>query len=204
VNLDIASIVPSARDFLQAIATQRKRLALVPLVERADEAQTLAEAGVAAFAMSEPTDAMRAVSGAIGALPLLSLLRVATDTDALTARAAGADAVIVSAANDAASWDALAKHARSTRMAALAAVTDMASAQICAKTSAKSVYLRVDGVADVAPLLRVVGSVRVLAHLPSVDEAALRALRGVVDAVIVESDLFLSTSFASLREELDP
>jgi hypothetical protein len=44
----------------------------------------------------------------------------------------------------------------------------------------------------------------VLAKLPSVDEATLRALRGVVDAVIVESDLYLSTSFESLREELDP
>ena len=27
---------------------------------------------------------------------------------------------------------------------------------------------------------------------------------GVVDAVVVESDLYLSTSFESLREELDP
>lgn len=204
MNLDIASIVPSARDFLQAIATQRKRLALVPLVERSDEAQTLADAGVAAFAMSEPSDSMREVSGAIGAMPLLSLMRVATDVDALTARAAGADAVVISAASDAASWEALAKHARSTRMAVLAGVTDMASAQTCARTSAKAVYLRVDGVADVDPLLRALGSVRVLAHLPSVDEAALRALRGVVDAVVVESDLYLSTSFASLREELDP
>ena len=39
------------RDFLQAIGTQRKRLALVPLVERVDEARALGEAGVAAFAM---------------------------------------------------------------------------------------------------------------------------------------------------------
>jgi hypothetical protein len=45
---------------------------------------------------------------------------------------------------------------------------------------------------------------RVLAHVPSADEAALRALRGVVDAAIVESALFLSTSFDTLRDELDP
>jgi hypothetical protein len=50
----------------------------------------------------------------------------------------------------------------------------------------------------------ILGSLRVLVHLPSADEATLRALRGVVDGAIVESDLYLSTSFESLREELDP
>ena len=50
----------------------------------------------------------------------------------------------------------------------------------------------------------VLGSLRVLAQLPSVDESTLRALRGVVDAVVIESDLYLSTSFASLIEELGP
>ena len=51
---------------------------------------------------------------------------------------------------------------------------------------------------------RSLGSLRVLAQLPSVDETTLRGLRGLVDAVIVESDVYLSTSFESLREELDP
>ena len=204
MTFDVASIVPSARDFLQAIATRRKRLALVPLVENADEARALAEAGVAAFAVAAPSDSMRAVSGAIGPAPLLSLLPIAGERDALEARAAGADAIIVTTVADPATWDGLSKQARSTRMAALCGVNDAAGAEWAARTQAKGVYLRASAASEVAPLMKTLGSLRVLAHLPSVDEAMLRALRGVVDAVIVESDLYLSTSFASLREELDP
>jgi hypothetical protein len=204
VPIDLASIVPSVRDFLQAIDSRRKRLALVPLVERADEARALGEAGVSAFAMLAPSDGMRAVSAAIGSTPLISLSSIATDMDALTARASGADAVIIPSGTDAPSWDAIAKHARTTRMAVLAAATDRPSAELCAKTTAKGVYLSMSGVAEVTAAMRVLGSMRVLAKLPSVDETALRALRGVVDAVVVESDLYLSTSFETLREELDP
>jgi indole-3-glycerol phosphate synthase len=204
VTIDLASIVPSVRDFLQAIGTQRKRLALVPLVERADEARALGEAGVAAFAMFAPSDGMRAVSASAGSIPLLSLAPIASDKEALAARAAGADAVIIPTGADAQSWDSIAQHVRSTRMAALAGVNDRPSAELCTKTTAKGVYLHMTGIAEVSSVMPILRSLRVLAHLPSVDEATLRALRGVVDAVIVESDLYLSTSFESLREELDP
>ena len=204
MTIDIASIVPSVRDFLQAIGGRRKRLALVPLVERADEARALCEGGVTAFATSAPSDGMRAVSAAIGSVPLVSLATVATDKEALAARAAGADAVVIPIGSDPPSWDAIAKQARATRMTALARVADQASAEVCVKTAAKGVYLPAPSVADVAAVVSMLGSMRVLAHVPSVDETALRELRGMVDAVIVESDLYLSTSFASLREELDP
>jgi hypothetical protein len=204
VTIDIASIVPSTRDFLQAISARRKRLALIPLVEGADEARTLGEADVSAFAMSAPSDGMRAVSAAIGTAPLLSLAPIATDEDALGARAAGADAVVIPIGVDASSWDSIAKQAQSTHMAVLAHVTDQASAELCAKTTARGVYLRVSDVAEVSSVMRLLGSLRVVAQLPSADETTLRALRGVVDAVIVESDLYLSTSFESLRDELDP
>jgi hypothetical protein len=112
--------------------------------------------------------------------------------------------VIIPVGTDAGSWDSIAKHARTTRMAALAQVIDRSSAELCAKTAAKGVHLAVSNLAEVSSLMPILGSLRVLAQLPSVDEPTLRALRGVVDAVIVESDLYLSTSFASLREELDP
>ena len=204
MTLDIASIVPSVRDFLQAIGTRKKRLALVPLVERVDEAHTLGEAGVTAFAIPAPSEGMRSVSAAIGSAPLISLTPIATERDGLAARAAGADAVIIPVGADAKSWDAMAQNARLTRMAALAGVTDLPSVEIGAKTAAKAVYLQLDSVADVRFAMKLLGSQRVLVKLPSVDEATLRALRGVVDAVIVESDLYLSTSFESLREELDP
>jgi hypothetical protein len=201
---NVASLVPSMRDFLQAIATQKKRLVLVPLVDRVDDALSLAAAGVAVFAVSSPGPLMRAVSEAVGAAPILSLAGVASTEDALAARASGADAVVVDRVAEASRWNSLAKDAFSTRMAALVSVVDEASAQFAATTAAKGAYVRAEAPADVRPVVQKLAIPRVLAHLPSADETALRALRGVVDAAIVESDLYLSTSFQTLHEELDP
>jgi hypothetical protein len=204
VAIDVASIVPSTRDFLQAIATRRKCLALVPLVERADDARAMADVGVAAVAVFGGGEEVGAISASVGALPLISLSPVANDEDALAARASGADAVVVEAHDGPATWDAVAKRARSTRMAVLGMATDGPSAERVAKTAAKAVYLKIGATSELPALMAKIGSLRILAHLPSADEATLRALRGVVDAAIVESDLYLSTSFESLREELDP
>jgi hypothetical protein len=201
--VDIATLVPSTRDFLQAIASHKKRLVLVPLVEGVGDAESLAAAGVTTFAVSSPGATMSAVSDAVGA-PLLSLSLVASADDALVARAAGADAVVIEEVTDASRWKSLAKDASSTRMAALVRVVDDASAAFAAATTAKGAYVKAETAADVVALVRKLGSMRVVAHLPSADETTLRALRGVVDAAIVESDLYLSTSFATLREELDP
>src|SRR4051812_9103677 len=130
MTIDVANLVPSIRDFLQAIATRRKGLALVALVDRVDDARALSDAGVAAFAHPTPGDDMRAVSQAIGSTPLLSLAPVASEAEALAARAGGADAVVVPTDGDATGWDALAKQVRATRMAALAWVIDSASAEL--------------------------------------------------------------------------
>jgi hypothetical protein len=204
IMVDIASIVPSRRDFLQAVASRRKRLVLIPLVDRVDDAEALIHQGVTVFAVSAPGDAMRAVSAAVGSNPLLSLAEVARAEDALEARASGADAVVVASRRDAAEWEAIAKHVRSTRMAPLATATDVASAKWVAATAAKGVCLNADDAAAIAAIAAPVASLRVIARVPSADETILRALRGVVDAAIVESDLYLSTSFATLHEELDP
>jgi hypothetical protein len=201
---DVSTLVPSTRDFLQAVATQKKRLVLVPLVDRADDAAALAEAGVTAFAVASPGGPMQAVSDAVGASPILSLAAVASADDALLARASGADAVVLDRVADAARWNSLAKDAFSTRMAALASVVDDASAAFARTTTARGAYLRIETVADLAQIVQKLGSLRTVVHLPSADETTLRTLRGRVDAAIVESDLYLSTSFATLREELDP
>jgi hypothetical protein len=202
--VDIASILPSQRDFLQAVASRRKRLVLIPLVDRVDDAEALVNQGITAFAVSAPGDAMRGVSAAIGSCPLLSLAEVARPDDALEARSAGADAVIVTSQRDAAEWEALAKHVRSTRMAPLAVADDIDSAKLAATTVAKGICLSAVDASSVASLVASVSSLRVIARVPSADETVLRALRGVVDAAIIESDLYLSTSFATLHEELDP
>jgi hypothetical protein len=202
--IDIASIVPSTRDFLQAIATRRKRLVLVPLVDRADDAKALAEAGVTAFAVLAPGEGMRAVSVAVGSCPVLSLAPVTSADEALLARSGGADAAVLAAGSEISEWNSTAKNVFSTRMAALATVVDETSAAFALTTTARGAYLKLDEAAGVPATAKKITSLRIVAHLPSVDETALRALRGVVDAVIVESDLYLSTSFATLREELDP
>jgi len=201
--VDIASMVPSSRDFLQAVASRRKRLVLIPLVDGADDAEALMNQGVTAFAVSGPGDAMRAVSAAVGTSPILSLAPAATPEEALEARASGADSVIVEA-DDAAQWEAMAKHVRSTRMAPLAMASDVDSAVLAATTMAKGVYLTIDDVGSIAAIVSKISSLRIVARVPAADERVLRALRGVVDAAIVESDLYLSTSFATLHEELDP
>jgi hypothetical protein len=191
--------VPSTRDFLQALATQRKRLALVALVDTEEDARRLAEVGVSGLAVSAPGEKTRAIASAAGSTPMLSLAPVGDENDALLARSAGADAVII----DASKFEALSKQARSTRMAALAAATDAAAA--LAAPSAKAIYLRVSAVELVAPIVaKLPKGVRVLAHVPAIDETGLRALRGLVDGAIVEQDMHLSTSFDTLREELDP
>jgi len=202
--VDVASLVPSTRDFLQAVATRKKRLVLVPLVDRVDDAVTLAAAGVTAFAVASPGALMRAVSDATGAAPILSLAPVASADEALLARASGADAVVVAPVSEASRWNSLAKDAVSTRMAALALVVDGASANFAATTTARGAYLRTEAATSLLPLVQKLGSLRTVAQVASADETALRALRGVVDAAIVESDLYLSTSFETLREELDP
>jgi hypothetical protein len=202
--IDVASIAPSTRDFLQAIATHKKRLVLVPLVDRVDDAVALAAAGVTAFAVSGPGTAMRALSTAVGAIPILSLAPIADADEALEARGHGADAVVIDAGTDAVGWNSLAKDATSTHMAALAMVVDASSAAVAATTKARGAYVKADSAAAIASLMAKLASMRILAHLPASDETALRALRGVVDAAVVESDLYLSTSFATLREELDP
>src|SRR4051812_11244220 len=109
--VDVASLVPSTRDFLQAIATQKKRLVLIPLVEGAEDARALDAAGVTAFAVASPGASMRAVSEAIGATPILSLASVGSGDEALAARAGGADAVVIDAISDASRWNSLAKDA---------------------------------------------------------------------------------------------
>jgi len=202
--IDVASITPSTRDFLQAIASNRKRLVLVPLIDRVEDAVALAAAGVTAFAVAAPGSILRAVSASTGSAPILCLGLVTSRDDALVARASGADAVVIDAASDGSRWSSLAREASSARMASLALVVDDATSAVAASVAARGVYLKAHAAVDLSAMTARLGSARIVAHLPSADERLLRALRGRVDAAIVESDLYLSTSFDTLREELDP
>lgn len=203
--VDVANLVPSARDFLQAIATRRRRLGLVPLVDAPEDVPRLLDLGVRAFAVAQSGDLAKRVAGAIGSTPLIVLQPITTVEESLAARESGADAVVIDASMDVNAYEELSKAARSTRMAALAHARDHESAAKTGKTTAKAMLLSVYGVEPLASILQpLAGSMRVLAQVPAADETALRAMKGLVDAAIVESAIHLSTSFDTLREELDP
>src|SRR5258706_15027431 len=150
--LDIASITPSTRDFLQAIASNRKRLVLVPLIDRVEDAVALAAAGVTAFAVATPGSTLRAVGASTGSAPMLSLALVASRDDALVARAGGADAVVIDTASDPSRWTSLAREASSTRMASLALVGDDATSAVAASGAGRGGDREAGASAGGAPL----------------------------------------------------
>jgi len=197
---DVGSIVPSMKDFLQAIATRRKRLALVPRVVESEELSRWIELGVAAIACDEPGATMREV--AAGSLPILALEPVREDDDVLAARAYGADAVVI--AVDAAA-DALGKKTRSTRMVPLFVVSDNADAKRAIDAGAKGVLVSGDSLDAIAKIVEALPqTTRVLAHLRNADAQSIRALVGRVDAAIVEHALASTDEFAALQAEVDP
>ncbi len=200
---DVGAIVPSMRDFLQAIATRRKRLALVPWIEDANDLERLEEIGVSSVACPGPGDGMRTL--ARSRLPVLCLERATEDDDALAARAYGADAVLLDPSLDASAIDRLAKTGRSTRMAALPTVDDESSAARANDAGFKAAFVVGDSVdAVVSFALKLPSPTRVLAHVRNADVEAIRALAGKVDAALVEYALGASTDFAALSAEVDP
>jgi hypothetical protein len=197
---DVGSIVPSTKDFLQAMATRRKRLALVPRVVDPSELGRLVDLGVAAVACDEAGAAMREL--AAGPLAVLALQPVVENDDVLAARAHGADAIVVPAGAP----DTLAKTTRSTRMVPLFLARDETEARRAIDAGAKGLLVVVDSAADLVVITAALpATTRVLARLlRDADVPTLRALLGRVDAVVVDTALASTSEFASLQAEVDP
>jgi indole-3-glycerol phosphate synthase len=216
---DIAALVPSQRDFLQAVRTGREGLALVPCISADNagrEALRMAESGVSALAMSEPSVAMADASRATR-LPVLSLRFLTSPDDGLAARAFGADAVIVDPTAPAPLRQKIADSARSVRMVVLSLTKTHEEIQGEARLEGRAFLVQGPDVASIqkqiAGLARVIliawltpeegGSVA-SSPLERSPEDELRALRGLVDAAIVGVDVYGATGFERLVSELNP
>jgi indole-3-glycerol phosphate synthase len=201
---DVAALVPSGRDFLQAVRTARKGLALVPCLSAENagrEALRLAEADVAALAMSNVGPAM-AEAAAATRIPMLSLRLLSSGDGALAARAYGADAVLIDPAAGAAEREAATNAARSTRMVALPVARTRSDVEGEAARGAKVVVVEAPTLTSITDLASVAGRLLVIAWPSRPLEDDVRLLRGHVDAVIVGVEVYGETGFERLVSEL--
>lgn len=211
---DVGRIVPSVRDLFAAVATRKRSLTLVPDVAGTDprvlEVVARHRDSVRALATAETGEALRRIALAAEDVPVLSTTVCLRPRDCQQARYHGADGVALSREGG----RDLAAAARSMRMMPL----------FVAGTSAPPgsspdalLGLGVEGalaawLVDLAgpPLAAWAsslerGSVVVVdwSRREVVGTDELRALRGVVDAVIVPGALHLAPEFEALVDELD-
>jgi hypothetical protein len=203
--VDVGSIVPSTRDLLQAIATRRKGLALVAQIGEdrpAEEAARLDALDVPAFCFAEPGPAMQAAARATKTVPTLCLRPACAREDLLAARFYGADGVCIDDKLPRDAWDKLAKDARATRMLAIALGRDAAAA---AAAGARVLLARARSASELCALAaaapRSMTLVGALEEAP--DAAAIRALRGHIDALIVPPAVHAAPELAALLAELE-
>jgi indole-3-glycerol phosphate synthase len=201
---DIASLVPSSRDFLQAVRTARKGLAVVPWLDAEDAAREglrMAEFDVAALALGKAGPAMAEAAGATR-LPVISLELVSSSDSALRARAFGADAVLIDPETEEPARQAAVASARSTRMVALSVARTRREVEREAAHGAKAIVIEAPDVKALGELAEAAGRLLVVA-LPSRPlEEDVRYLRGRVDAVVVGVEVYGATGFERLVSEL--
>jgi hypothetical protein len=201
---DVATLVPSNRDLLQALRTAKKGLALVPWLDAENagrEALRMAEFDVAALALSEAGPPMAEAARATR-LPMLSLERVSSVDDALRARAFGADAVVIDPKAGDVEREAAAASARSTRMVVLSVARTPEEVRREAASGAKAVVIEAPDVEAVGVLAEEVARLLVIAWPSRPLEEDVRYLRGRVDAVIVGIEVYGATGFERLVSEL--
>jgi indole-3-glycerol phosphate synthase len=201
---DIASLVPSSRDFLQAVRTARKGLAVVPWLDAEDAAREglrMAEFDVAALALGEPGPAMEEAARATR-LPVLSLGLVSSNESALRARAFGADAVLIDPEAEEPARQAASASARSTRMVALSVARARPEVERQAAHGAKAIVIEAPDVRTLGVLAEAAGRLLVIALPSRPQEEDVRYLRGRVDAVVVGVEVYGATGFERLVSEL--
>jgi len=207
-QVDIGSIVPSTRDLLQVITTRRKSMALIALLGEdrpAEDAARLHELNASAFACAEPGAIMQLAARATKTVPMLCLRPALDREDFLAARFYGADGVCIDAAVALDAWDKLAKGARMTRMLPLALASDAAGVEAAVKAGARALLIRAPSATElIARSAGVPRTMTLVAAVDGADAAAIRALRGRVDAAIVPPSVHQAKDFAELVAEVDP
>lgn len=217
-ELEVRQIVPSTRDLLQVLSTRRRNLALIGEIGAegaASEAARLDDLNVSAFAFAIASPAMTDGARATKTVPSLCLAAVASREDCQLARLHGADGVCIDVKLPPEEWDALARIARGMRMLPLALACSAEDVELAAKTGSRAVLLRAGSAAEVIAMAqRSVRGVTLVADVASsegasrtgsvVDAAALRALVGKVDSVVVSPAVHAAAGFADLVAEVDP
>jgi hypothetical protein len=214
-DVDVGTIVPSTRDLLQVLGTRRRNLALLGLISGetsvpAEEAARLADLNVSAFAFAAPGPALAHAARATKTVPSLCLAAAADREALLSARQHGADGVVLDARLPPATWDQLARIARSMRMLPVALAVDAASVEIAVKAGARAILVQAGTADEVLTLAAgaprtvvLVGHVEGGADLATAS-SALRALAGKVDAAVVPTSVHAAPGFADLVAEVDP
>jgi hypothetical protein len=207
-NVDTGAIVPSTRDLFQAISTRRKALALIARLDPsraapANDAARLDEIGVSAFAFDVPGPEMALAARATRSVPMLLMQPVTGTEECQIARYYGADGVAVGAGD--VEIKSLADTARSMRMQAFPLALDAESAaRVVAEIKARVLILRARSAAEIVAFASATPGVTIVADLQDADPAALRELRGHVDAAIVPPSVHAAPGFAELAAELCP
>lgn len=209
-DVDVARIVPSARDLSLALTPGRRSLVLVPFLDAS--ALDAAEADLArlvestrAFATNATGEAQRTLARATGDVPLLVTTPATSAEDCQRARYFGADGVCVPATAQV-DVEATLLSARSMHMAPLLAVGDDLEASSAVAREARAWLLHgVD--LTLARRAAALDRRRVLVVDASregmVSAAMLRSLLGVVDAVLVPPELHRHEIYEALAAELD-
>lgn len=206
MDFDPSLIVPSTRDLLQVIATRRRSLSVVALIDGDDpaaEARRLAELDVSAFAVFDAGPAAAAIATATKTVPTLSLHAVSDRAEALRARFFGCDGACIDV-EPGARWDEVAPLVRMTRMLPVARAASLEAASSPAALGARAVLIDGELAMVTEAASRLPKNVAVIAVPTAVDVAALRALVGVVDAVVVPPSIHQTKGFFDLVHELDP
>jgi hypothetical protein len=207
-SIDVGAIVPSTRDLLQAITTRRRNLALLALLGNdrpAESAARLAELNVSALACIEPGPALQLAACSTKTVPSLCLMPVSDRDGCLQARYFGADGVCIDALFPADEWDRLAKTARTMRMVPVALAVDEAGAVAAVKAGARAVLVRAQSTDVIVAAARSVPrTATVVGEVVGGDMAALRALRGHVDAAVVPLAIHAADEFADFVADVDP
>jgi hypothetical protein len=205
VDFDIARIVPSTRDLFGALATRRKGLALLPLIEGDPAGQTqlevarLDEMDVRAFAHSAVGESLQQAATSSSSTPSLCFA-VAPDADGCQrARFFGADGVCIPSA----SWADLSKTAQSMRMMAIGHAVDAEGAVAAQQVGARAIVIEAALEVVLAASKRLPSPTILIARLADADPETIRALSGHVDAAIVPADVHRSDAFEALLEALD-
>lgn len=209
-DVDVSRIVPSVRDLVQGISTRRRGLTLVPFLDALDPDGAVRDvARLVGTARAFATDAEGALLATLARdasdVPMLLTRSVRTARDCQRARGSGADGVCVPLAHDV-DLANLVLSARSMRMAPLVTVeSDLESAARVAGAARAWLLHRFDPelVTQAAELDRRRLLVVDASREPSLSPERLRALLGLVDAVVVPPSVHRMPSYAELEAELE-